>query len=136
MHNRNGIAKLDNGAQLSGMAIVPDWSPLPKSALIDRIAPTSTSGCISELSSDSIHAVERGYASAMKNYAVLYEQFQSYLMPRNALLPHDYELSVKLAALANPLGCLNEELVASTLHEDDISDDDIEGCGYMGWLHH
>jgi hypothetical protein len=38
--------------------------------------------------------------------------------------------------LTNPLGCLNEELFASTLSEDDVSDDDIEDCGYMGWLHH
>lgn len=136
MRNHNGIVKLDHGNHLTGMAIVPDMNPLPNGALLDLVAPTSTNGCISELSSDSIHAVERGYASAMKNYAVLYEQFQSYLMPRNELLPHDYELNVTLAALANPLGCLNEELVASTLHEDDISDEDIEGCGYMGWLHH
>jgi|KBSSwiStaDraftv2_1062776.scaffolds.fasta_scaffold22614_7 hypothetical protein len=141
MRNNSGIATLDNDARLTAIGMVSDQDPLLNGALMAALAPTTTNGCvvngcISELSSDAIHGVAHDYASAMKNYAVVYEQYQAYLMPRSELLPHDYELSVKLAVLTNPLGCLNEELFASTLSEDDVSDDDIEDCGYMGWLHH
>lgn len=136
MRNHSNIAKLNPVVQPSLLGMGADQLPLPNGASTSALAPSVTSGCISELSSDAIHGVEHDYASAMKNYGVVYEEYQSYLMPRSELLPHDYDLSVKLAALASPLGCLNEELVATTLHEDDINDDDIEGCGYMGWLHH
>ncbi len=136
MHNRSGIAPLDGAIEIVMAGMVPDQHVLSNGAPASTLAPSITGGCISELSSDSIHGVEHEYTSAMKNYGTIYEQYQSYLMPRNELLPHDYELSIKLAALSNSLGCLNEELLASTLHQDDVSDDDIENCGYMGWLHH
>jgi len=136
MHNRSGMTKPDGTLEIVMAGMVPDQLVLPNCASASMLAPSASGGCISELSSDSIHGVEHEYTSAMKNYGAIYEQYQSYLMPRHELLPHDYDLSIKLAVLSNSLGCLNEELVASTLHEDDVSDDDIEGCGYMGWLHH
>jgi hypothetical protein len=93
-------------------------------------------GCISDISSDAIHGCEHDYAAAMKSYGVVYEQYQSYLLPNNQLMPHDYDLAAAPVPAFNHLGCLNEDLLDSTVHSDDVSDDEIEGCGYLGWLHH
>ena len=96
----------------------------------------NTGGCISELSSDAIHGCEHDYAAAMKSFAVVYEQYQAYLMPSGQLVAHDYDIAAKPVPAFSHLGCLNAELLESTVPEDDISDDEIEGCGYLGWLHH
>lgn len=99
-------------------------------------AALNAGGCISDISSDSIHGCEHDYAAAMKSFGVVYEQYQSYLMPRNQLMPHDYDVAANPVPAFSHLGCLNAELLESTVHSDDISDDDIEDCGYLGWLHH
>ncbi|MDB6062620.1 MAG: hypothetical protein JWM78_2723 [Verrucomicrobiaceae bacterium] len=108
---------------------------LPVGAYSSSAAPTS-SGCISDISSDSIHGCEHDYAAAMKNYGVIYEEYQSYLMPTNQLIAHDYNLGAQPVPAFSHLGCLNQDLLESTVLTDDVSDDEIENCGYLGWLHH
>lgn len=102
---------------------------------IAQLAPAGN-GCISEISSDAIHGSEHDYNAAMKSYAVEYEKYQSYLMPAAQLLTHDYDMAAKPVPDFSHLGCLNADLLDTTVLEDDISDDDIENCGYMAWVHH
>ena len=110
--------------------------PMPPVRAEQSSAALNAGGCISDISSDCIHGCEHDYAAAMKSFGVVYEQYQSYLMPRNQLMPHDYDVAANPVPAFSHLGCLNEELLESTVHSDDISDDDIEDCGYLGWLHH
>lgn len=108
---------------------------LPASAFPSAGAPNSC-GCISDISSDAIHGCSEGYAAAMKNYGVVYEQYQAYLLPENQLQPHNYDLAAVLAPALHHLGCLNDELLELTPHSESVSDDEIESCGYLGWLYH
>lgn len=96
-------------------------------------APESLTGCVSEISSCAGH--EHSYADALKDYAAVYEAYQSYLTPGDAVV-HDYDQLAAVAAEEHHLGCLNDDLLASTLIPDDVSDEEIESCGYLGWLHH
>jgi hypothetical protein len=93
-------------------------------------------GCISELSSDDIHGHNHDYAVAMKSYAAVYEKFQSYLEPQNILATHDYDLSTRPVTEHEHLGCLDQEFMECATNADSISDEDIERCGYLGWLRH
>lgn len=93
-------------------------------------------GCVSELSSDAIHGYPHDYAVAMKNYAAIYENFQAYLEPANILATHDYDLSLRAVEEHEHLGCLDQEFMECATNNDSISDEDIEGCGYLGWLRH
>lgn len=108
---------------------------LPASAYAIGGAPIS-GGCISDISSDAIHGCARDYTAAMKNYGDTYEQYQAYLLPDNQLQPHNYDLAAAQVPAFNHLGCLNEDLLESTAPSDIVSDDDIESCGYLGWLYH
>jgi len=64
----------------------------------------------------------------------VYEEYQAYLLP--AAQAHDYDLAAKPVPDFSHIGCLNADLLDSTVVEDDVSDDDIEICGYMAWVHH
>lgn len=105
-----------------------------KRARSERFAPQSFTGCVSEISSGSED--EHFHADAFKRYAQVYQDYQAYLMPTDPLAAHDYELGARGVAAGSGLGCLEGNLVGDTLQHDDISDDDIERCGYMAWLHH
>lgn len=135
MHNASGNGHL-HSAEAGTRSAQPNLQALhPVGAYQNSAAPVS-GGCISEISSDSIHGCEHDYAAAMKTYGVIYEKYQAYLLPNNQLMPHDYDLAAAPVPAFNHLGCLNEDLLESTVHSDDVSDDEIEGCGYLGWLHH
>lgn len=97
---------------------------------------TACNGCISELSSYDIHAYSHDYAVAMKSYATIYESFQAYLEPKNILASHDYDLSTRAVEEHEHLGCLDQEFMECAVNADSISDEDIERCGYLGWLRH
>ncbi len=88
-------------------------------------------GCISKLSVVERH--EHAYFDALKDYAVHYAEAQAYLADAESPIVHDY------AAIDNCVsepdrGLLDDdgELVRFVL----ISDDDIDNCGYLGWLRH
>ncbi|HET8710464.1 MAG TPA: hypothetical protein VFM32_03755 [Spongiibacteraceae bacterium] len=135
---RNGKAS-SNGTDRStrGFAgVAAEFDSLRNGAAQPLIAPTSANGCVSEISSNAVRGHEHDYAAAMKSYGVVYEEYQSYLMPAAQVLPHDYDIAAKPVPDFGHLGCLNAELLDSTVQEDDISDDDIESCGYMAWVHH
>ena len=113
----------------------PAQLTLPVSAYPLGGAPNA-GGCISDISSDAIHGCTEGYTAAMKNYGLVYEQYQAYLLPDEQLQPHNYDLAAVLVPTFNHLGCLNNDLLESTAPTDIVSDDDIESCGYLGWLYH
>ncbi|MFT3928770.1 MAG: hypothetical protein QM709_00620 [Spongiibacteraceae bacterium] len=130
-----GIRNSKNiAASRSARALDAD-SPLPGAGYA-LFAPNSANGCISEVSCDAIHSSEHDYNTAMKSYAVVYENYQSYLMPTEQLVEHDYDMAAKPVPDFSHLGCLNADLLDSTVLTDDVSDDDIENCGYMAWVRH
>lgn len=110
---------------------------LGTTSYVSAIRSTQTGfGCISDISSEAIHGCEHDYAAAMKSFGTVYEQYQSYLLPNGQVMAHDYDLAAKAAAELSGKGFLDESLLQSMAHDDAISDDDIEDCGYMGWLQH
>lgn len=129
-------AAADTHTDIGARVFCSDANPPLPGAAHTLFAPTSANGCISEISSDAIHGSEHDYNAAMKSYAVVYEKYQAYLMPAEQLLQHDYDIAAKPVPDFSHLGCLNADLLDSTVVGDDISDDDIENCGYMAWVHH
>lgn len=128
-------------AQLAATRMVSEQGALLNGTPGSAVAPTLGStapanGCISELSSDAIHGYEHDYAAAMKTYATVYENFQAYLEPANILATHDYDLSTRPVEEHEHLGCLDQEFMECATNAESISDEDIEGCGYLGWLRH
>lgn len=134
--NSEIIAPANNDLNLRVSPFAGDWNSPLASAVHALVAPISANGCISEISSNAIHGSAHDYNTAMKSYAVVYENYQSYLMPAEQLVHHDYDLAAKPVPDFSHLGCLNADLLDSTVLENDISDDDIENCGYMAWVHH
>jgi hypothetical protein len=133
MSNGDNIMSADSSIE---HRVKTDANALRNGAAQMLSAPSSFSGCISEISSSMIQSCRHDYATAMKSYGVVYEEYQSYLMPAEQTLPHDYDMAAKPVPAFSHLGCLNGDLLESTMQTDDISDDDIEGYGYMGWIHH
>lgn len=129
-----------HSASLALATSVPEWSARSNGTPERSAAPlgsvTLVSGCVSELSSDAIHGYPHEYAVAMKNYAAIYEGFQAYLEPENVLADHDYDLSTRPVEEHEHLGCLDQEFMEWTADIDSVSDEDIELCGYLGWLRH
>jgi hypothetical protein len=126
---------------LAATRMVPERSALSNGTPGLDAAPTAGSaalcnGCISELSSNDIHGYSHDYAVAMKNYATIYENFQAYLEPANILASHDYDLSTRPVEEHEHLGCLDQEFIECATNVEAISDEDIERCGYLGWLRH
>lgn len=136
LRNSKDIAPAVGGADFSVIEIAKATNSLRNGAAQLLIAPTSFNGCISEVSSDTIRSCARDYASAMKSYGVIYEEYQSYLMPAAQTLVHDYDMAAQPVPDFGHLGCLNADLLDFTMPADAVSDDDIESCGYMAWVHH
>lgn len=107
---------------------------LPESAWSEMSAPRSVTGCVSEISSrgDGVSF----HPEAFKRYAEVYGAYQAYLMPLDPLAAHDYELGLRTAPSSHRLGCLDEDFVDDTVLRAPVADEDIEQCGYLGWLHH
>ena len=128
------MAATDTG---KGLKATADSIPLGNGAALTLLAPTPLHGCVSEISSDAVQGHrDDAYTAAMKNYGVVYEEYQAYLMPTGQVLPHDYDMAAKPVPDFSHIGCLNADLLDSVLHDDAVSDDDIENCGYMAWVHH
>jgi hypothetical protein len=107
---------------------------LPKGSRGGARAPKSFTGCVSEISSCAAHG--HAYADALRDYAAVYEAYQSYLTPKDILSQHDYDSAIRSVDDGRHLGCLNDELLDFALPTDAVSDEEIESCGYLGWLHH
>lgn len=94
-------------------------------------SPVVLTGCISKLS--VIEPREHAYFDALKDYAAHYAQAQAYLVDTATPIAHDYTLID--SALSEPdHGLLNDDGEPAMAAQ--ISDEDIDSCGYMGWLRH
>lgn len=87
----------------------------------------SLTGCVSTLSSHSRRS--RAYAAAVRDYATAYSAFQAYLSPPARRLTPSVE-----PATAGELAARFDSWALPCL--DAASDDEIEACGYLGWLNH
>lgn len=92
-------------------------------------APRALTGCLSELS--SCQAQDHVYLEALKSYAEVYAAYQDYLMPDDPVARHDYSLKVSETEEHSQLGLLIEDF-----RTESVSDDEIDDCGYLGWLRH
>jgi uncharacterized protein YozE (UPF0346 family) len=108
---------------------------LANEALADTVAPKSLTGCVSALS--SFAPVNHSYTDALKNYGEVYEQFQSYLSPLDKLSEHDYDQAIAMSMPEGAhIGCLNHDMVEFVAGGEFVTEEEIEDCGYMGWLRH
>lgn len=88
-------------------------------------------GCASKLSMLEQH--EHAYFDALKDYAIHYAQAQAYLADDEWHIAHDYTLIGN--SLSEPdHGLLGDDGEPAMFAQ--ISDEDIDHCGYMGWLRH
>ena len=96
-------------------------------------SPIVLTGCASKLSMLKQH--EHAYFDALKDYAIHCAQAQAYLADAEWQIAHDYDCALIRNSLREPdhglLGDDGEPAIAVQ-----ISDDDIDHCGYMGWLRH
>lgn len=103
-------------------------------------APKAFTGCVSEIS--SCEQLDHSYADALKQYGAVYEAAQAYLAPGQAVA-HDYdacaqgEQDTQGAQVAAQLELLLQEEQEHEQHKvASVSDDEVERCGYLGWLRH
>lgn len=98
-------------------------------------APKAFTGCVSEIS--SCEQVDHDYTDALKEYGAVYEAAQAYLAPGEAVA-HDYTLIVDYAegVQASQLTALIEWQQTAQEIAPVVSDDEVERCGYLGWLRH
>lgn len=109
-------------------------SPMKSSQISSPLS--ALTGCISQLSIIEQH--EHAYFDALKDYALHYAQAQDYLAADQP--PRAYSLMQDAAMRDSDfIGDLDHALLDDTgepLAAAQISDDDIDNCGYMGWLKH
>jgi len=94
-----------------------------------EIPPPRPAGCWSELSSCAVQ--DQVYLEALKSYAQVYAAYQDYLTPEDPVGRHDYSLGVSATEEHVQLG-----LLSKAAHPATVTDDEIDGCGYLGWLRH
>lgn len=94
-------------------------------------SPAILTGCISKLS--VVERREHAYFDALKDYSIHYAKAQAYLADDEWQIAHDYTLIDN--SLSEPdHGLLGDDGEPMMLAH--VSDDDIDSCGYMGWLRH
>lgn len=104
-------------------------------AFADRAAPKPLTGCISSISAYA--PVDHAYTDALKNYAEVYEAFQSYLSPLDALPEHDYDQAIAMSMLEVQRPESEDDMLGFVVPKDiPVSEEEIEHCGYMAWLRH
>lgn len=88
-------------------------------------------GCVSKLSTLELH--QHAYFDALRDYAKLYEATQAYLAGDGSSIAHDYA-ATSSASREFDHGLLGDDGEAVAFVP--ISDDEIDNCGYLGWLRH
>ena len=94
----------------------------------ERAAPKAITGCVSALSTCTQSSPD--YRAALKHYGEVYSDYQAYLTPADPLAGHAY---------GSVPACSEDSvnwLLAGPGAPSEVSDDEVERCGYFGWLHH
>lgn len=141
MHSGNDIAGTAPSAARDVIGLAAGPAALRDGATSALLAPSvgnasGGNGCISEISSDAIRGRAQDYAAAMKSYGVTYEAYHAYLLPAEQTPLHDYDMAAQPVPDFSRLGCLNADFFDAVARDGAVSDDDIESCGYMAWVHH
>lgn len=92
---------------------------------------SALTGCISGVS--VIKPPRHAYFDALKDYAVHYADAQAYLAVDHSLVTHDNS-SIDNSPIEFDHGLLGDD--GEPVRFSQISDEDIDKCGYMGWLRH
>lgn len=95
----------------------------------DTGLPQRLTGCVSELSCGDGQAALHG--AALRDYAAVYGAFQAYLTPRHDCVAYGEQA---LLVLAEGGAFATESELPPVLPS--ASDEDVESCGYFGWLCH
>lgn len=104
-------------------------NPQRPAMLYPRAWPRPLTGCVSALS--VCRSRTAAYQGALKEYGALCTAAE---WPADAPAPHDYEALARPAPPGQGCGCLTAELAEADALTAAIDDDDIEFCGYLGWL--
>lgn len=96
-----------------------------------NVSPSALTGCISGVSVVRPH--RHAYFHALKDYAVHYADAQAYLAVDHSLVACDYG-SIDKASHELDHGLLGDD--GEPVRYTQVSDEDIDKCGYMGWLRH
>ncbi len=102
----------------------------------NEAAPKAFTGCVSDISACRQIDIDGDYAVALKAYSAVYEAAQAYLQPGEHAVEHDYGLCAEGeqdghgAHVAAQLQATERERVVN------VSDEEVERCGYLGWLRH
>jgi hypothetical protein len=141
MENRSGtFSAFSNstpaGVIVSNSAIAAGFTPSarPVEARSGK-APKILTGCVSDISSCA--QPDHNYLDALKSYAEVYAAMQDYLAPVDPVTEHNYALNVPETEEHNLLGMI--EMVVGDEdqpHQVDFTDEEIDSCGYLGWLRH
>lgn len=92
---------------------------------------SALTGCISGVSVVKPH--RHAYFNALKDYAVHYAEAQAYLAVDHSLVACDYG-AIDKSPIEPDHGLLGDD--GEPMRCPPISDEDIDKCGYMGWLRH
>lgn len=118
-NDHNGFNANAQAQRHTSMLVVPERKKNMRS--VGR-----ASGCLSELSIPIM--LDDEYFAALKIFSETYADYQAYLLQAE---PHPIECGTGVGiddyALHDPLA--NPTMA-------NISDDEIESCGYLGWLRH
>lgn len=126
---------LGNTAAIAGKnRIVTDLPPETGLAMLVRSdqgrnikSSNRASGCLSEISVPLL--LDEEYFAALKNFADIYSDYQAYLFQA---VPHTVECVADVGVDDYGL----HDSVDADHATASVSDDEIEGCGYLGWLRH
>lgn len=106
-------------------------APMPHHlAAATASAPERLTGCVSDIS--SCGAASHSYTHALRDYAMVYGAFQAYLEPAADAAPGRHGRAALEAE--EPGGELPANLPPAPPAL--FSEEEIEDCGYLGWLQH
>jgi hypothetical protein len=88
-------------------------------------------GCISQVSAPEPQ--EQSYFDALDDYFIRHQQAQDYLVNEERQTARDY-MSAGDSPREPDHGLLGDD--GEPVKFAQISDDDIDNCGYLGWLRH
>jgi hypothetical protein len=99
-------------------------------AVTPRAWPRPLTGCVSAIS--MCRCQSSGYRDALENFGAICSSSSDWL---GAAIPHDYDASTATASAGGVCGCLTAELIGTSAPPQALTEEDIEACGYLGWLH-
>jgi hypothetical protein len=124
----NGI----HAARANATVFGNDAAEMALPAEIAGAAPLQLTGCVSELSCCLQNNTQ--YDEALKAYAKVYSDYQKYLHVDDQLRLPTSPVAITEEHIL--LGLIGDDIEQSIRRYVHFSDEEIEQCGYLGWLQH